>query len=90
MVESHNNIATGIESYYGFSGITFDSISLATSGPSCVFAICPEIVDNIQISTATTPVPFEFDPTVGLVSLGIWFGAWKLRKKYLAKKLTKD
>jgi hypothetical protein len=89
LVES-NNIATGSQSFYGFSGITFDAISIATSDSSCVFAICPEIVDSIQISTAVTPVPFEFDPTVGLVSLGIWFGAWKLRKKYLAKKLTKD
>jgi hypothetical protein len=57
LVESVSNIATGIQAYYGFRDITFDAISIATSGPSCVFAICPQIVDNIQLPIATPPAP---------------------------------
>ncbi|MEA5575733.1 hypothetical protein [Anabaena sp. UHCC 0451] len=47
---------------------------------------------NFARSTTFTPVsaavPFELNSTVGLATLGICFGAAKLRRKHLAKKLV--
>ncbi|MEA5619620.1 hypothetical protein VB711_17485 [Cronbergia sp. UHCC 0137] len=39
-------------------------------------------ISNATTFTPATPVPFEFNPTLGLATLGIWFGVSKLRKKY--------
>ena len=44
--------------------------------------------DSSSSTTKFTPVPFELNSTVGLATLGICFGAAKLRRKYLAKKLA--
>jgi hypothetical protein len=35
---------------------------------------------NFSVTAATTAVPFEFSPTLGLVSIGSIFGLSRLRK----------
>jgi hypothetical protein len=89
LVESHSNIATGSQSFYGFRDITFDAISLSTSGSSCVFAICPEIVDNIQLSTAANPVPSPSSIFgIALASLGFGIALNRKLAKARNKKLV--
>ena len=85
LVESYSNIATGKQSFYGFRDIQFDSISLSTSNSSCLFAICPEIVDNIQISAPTKPVPSP-SSIFGIALASLGFGVVLNRKLVKANK----
>lgn len=71
LVESFN-VVTGNSFnpvFYGFRDITFDAISIAT--PGCGFAVCPEIVDSIQLPTApdSSSIP-EPSSVLGLLAFG--------------------
>jgi len=46
-------------------------------------------VSNFSAPDAT-PVPFDFDPSLGLAALGIGFGGKRLLKTYLRNKSKKD
>jgi hypothetical protein len=74
--------------FYGFRDITFDAISITT--PGCGFAVCPEIVDNIQLPTASSSVP-EPSSILGILSFGILgTGAILKRKIKPSKPSEKD
>lgn len=96
LVESFN-VATGnpsIPVFYGFRDITFDAISITT--PGCGSAVCPQLVDNIQLPTApvSSSVP-EPSSILGIIAFGtLGAGAILTRKikpsKSTGKELEKD
>ena len=80
LVESFNAVTTNPANpaFYGFRDITFDAISITT--PGCGAAICPEIVDNIQLPTASSSIP-EPSSILGILAFGtLGIGAALKRK----------
>lgn len=45
---------------------------------------------TVQYEGTSVPVPFDFDPSIAMGTLGIYFGASKLYKLYLINKSEKD
>lgn len=45
---------------------------------------------TVQYEGTSVPVPFDFNPAIGIVTLGIYFGTSKLYKRYLINKSGKN
>jgi len=72
-----------------------DSLQLASPSSglyTALFTLNNTYIDNSSATTTFAPVsaavPFELNSIAGLATLGICFGAAKLRRKHLAKKLV--
>lgn len=78
------------------SGSGTDSFTIATGD---VFGFGIDTVDNVAGRATTTfsnfsapdatPVPFDFDPSMGLAALGLGFGGKRLLKTYLRNNKSK-
>ncbi|MEA5618603.1 hypothetical protein VB711_12260 [Cronbergia sp. UHCC 0137] len=73
-IQGNNVLNLGTPGNSGFGSILVDF-------PSYSFDYA-DFSNATTTFTPATPVPFEFNPTLGLATLGIWFGVSKLRKKY--------
>jgi hypothetical protein len=69
--------------FYGFTGVVFDEIQITPGGDANIMNL-----DNLQTGTASTPVPFEFSPTLGLLLVGGLFGGNRLYRQHRASKLV--
>ncbi|WP_373867161.1 PFE-CTERM domain-containing protein [Trichormus variabilis] len=45
---------------------------------------------TVEYQGTSVPVPFDFNPAIGIVTLGIYFGTSKLYKRYLINKSGKN
>ena len=78
------------------SGVTGSGTDLFTVATGDVFGFGIDTTDNSLGRASTTfsnfsaPVPFDFDPSLGLVALGLGFGGKRLLKTFLRNKSKKD
>ena len=88
---------TLFDSFVLTTGSGTDSFTVATGD---VFGFGIDTTDNDNGAASTTfsnfsvtdatPVPFDFDPSLGLAALGLGFGGKRLLKTFLRNKSKKD
>ncbi|MGG6268573.1 hypothetical protein ACQ4M3_29445 [Leptolyngbya sp. AN03gr2] len=74
--DSNNN-------FYGFTGSSgFNEIQV-----SVISSDNGAVIDNLQIGTTATPIPFGFTPLPGLAVSGLLCGANRLRKRFAKEQI---